>query len=205
MSGFVAAGRPVSRETIARLEAYEALLHRWSPRINLVAASTLAEARTRHFADSAQLIDLAPPEAGLWADLGSGAGFPGLVIAVLAAEERPGMKVTLVESDARKAAFLAAVLRETGVAANVLTARAEDIAPLGADVVSARALAPLPHLLSLAVRHLAPGGVCLFPKGAGHGAELARARESWSFDLRTHPSRTDPQGVVLEIRSPRHE
>ena len=133
----------VSRETVERLETHVALLCKWNPRINLVAASTLAEVWTRHVADSAQLWPLRPPGARLWLDLGSGAGFPGLVVAALAAEEAPDLRVRLVESDARKAAFLATVAREADLPAEVLVERWQRLPPQAADVVSARALAPL--------------------------------------------------------------
>lgn len=189
----------VSRETSERLATYAALLRKWNPAINLVSKSSLADLQTRHFADSAQLFALCPPEAQHWADLGSGGGFPGLVIAILAAEAMPELKVTLVESDVRKAAFLSTVARETGVRASVVAERIESLPPLAADVLSARALAPLPQLLAFAERHLAPNGRALFPKGATHRAELAESLADWRFDLREHPSKTDAQAVILEI------
>ncbi len=189
----------VSRETIRQLEAYESLLRKWTPRINLVSPGSLEVLWTRHFADSAQIFQLAPPSATHWADLGSGGGFPGLVIAILAAEARPGLRITLVESDQRKAAFLATAARALGLSVDILAHRIETLAPLHADVVSARALAPLDTLLGYAERHLVPGGVALFPKGATVGAELARALEHWRFSYQKEPSKTDAQGVVLII------
>ena len=189
----------VSRETEARLDALVAHLGRWNAAINLVARSTMASVWTRHILDSGQLFDLVPTGAQRWADLGSGAGFPGLVIAVLAAERAPGLRVTLVESDLRKAEFLRRAARVCGVAVTVHARRIEAIAPLGADVVSARALAPLVDLLGFAERHLRPGGSALFPKGAGHEAEIAAALERWRFSVQKHPSRTDPDSVVLRI------
>ncbi|MEI2804460.1 16S rRNA (guanine(527)-N(7))-methyltransferase RsmG [Albidovulum sp.] len=187
----------VSRETIDRLEQYESLLRKWNPRINLVSQGSLDALWTRHFADSAQIFHLAPPSASQWADLGSGGGFPGLVIAILAAEARPMLRLTLVESDQRKAAFLATAAHALGVSVDILARRIEALAPLRADVVSARGLAPLDTLLGYAERHLAPGGVALFPKGATVGAELDRALEHWRFCYQKEPSTTDPQGVVL--------
>lgn len=189
----------VSRETAARLDTYAALLEKWNPAINLVAKSTLAELWRRHILDSAQLLALAPPGARLWADLGSGGGFPGLVVAILAADTAPDLRLTLVESDRRKAAFLETVLRETGISATVAAERIEDLAPLEADIVSARALAPLPALLGHAHRHLAPGGIALFPKGARHRGEIAESLERWRFSVQKHPSRTDPDAVILSI------
>jgi len=192
-------GLDVSRETYDRLKTYEALLRKWNPAINLVSRKTLDQAWTRHFVDSAQIFSFAPGNARHWADLGSGGGFPGMVIAILAAEKRPQMRVTLVESDQRKATFLRSVARETGIAAEVIARRIEEVPPLGADVLSARALAPLTQLLGFAERHLCPGGIALFPKGAGHRAELDEALETWRFDVQKTPSRTEPGAVILRI------
>jgi len=189
----------VSRETRERLGAYAELLEKWNPKINLVSASTLVEVWTRHFLDSAQILDLAEVGAKLWADLGTGGGFPGLVVAILAKDLRPHMQVVCVESDQRKATFLRTVVRETGISARILSKRIEDIEPLGADVVSARALAPLPKLLDHASRHLATGGHALLLKGAGYQKEVNDALESWSFGLDTYPSKTDPDAVILKI------
>lgn len=189
----------VSRETIERLELYESLIRKWNPKINLVSPGSLGVLWPRHFADSAQIFQMAPPSVAHWADLGSGGGFPGLVIAILAAEAKPGLRMTLVESDQRKAAFLAAAAHRLGVDADILAQRIETLPPLGADVVSARAVAPLDTLLGYAGRHLAPGGVALFPKGATAEAELARALEHWRFSYHKRPSKTDALGVVLII------
>lgn len=189
----------VSRETLERLYAYHQLLHKWNPSINLVSRSTLTEAWSRHFADSAQLWSLSPETATHWADFGSGGGFPGMVIAILAADRRPEMAVSLVESDSRKAAFLATVARETGVKPRIFTSRTEALPPLHADIVSARALAPLDILLGHAERHLAPGGMALFPKGEKAQAELDKARARWRFSLQEHRSLTDPSAVILVI------
>jgi 16S rRNA (guanine527-N7)-methyltransferase len=192
-----------SDATRTRLETLVALVRKWNPAINLVAPSTLENAWDRHIADSAYLVDLVPPPPH-WADLGSGAGFPGLVVAILLAERSPATRVTLVESDGRKAAFLHTAARTLGVSIDVRNARVEALAPLDAQVVSARALAPLDRLLPLALPHLADGGVCLFPKGARAAEELASASGSWSFDLIRHPPPTAAGGEVLEIRNLRH-
>jgi 16S rRNA (guanine527-N7)-methyltransferase len=189
----------VSRETRARLETHRALLERWNPRINLVSKASLADAWSRHFADSAQLWPHAPAGIGRWLDLGSGAGFPGLVIAAIAAEQAPTLQLVLVEADQRKAAFLNEVIRATGVNATVLARRIEDIGPQAADVISARALAPLPDLLAHAEKHLAEGGICLFPKGETVHKELADAASRWRFEHRLHPSQTDARAALVEI------
>lgn len=188
----------VSRETLEKLDIYATLLRKWNPKINLVSRSTLDALWSRHFLDSAQLLDLAPP-ATTWADLGSGGGFPGLVLAIMSAESNPGTKFTLVEADQRKAAFLSTVARETDLAVRVIPDRIENVPPIGADVLSARALAPLPRLVQLIQRHLAPNGIALLPKGAGVDAELKEALALCAFDVQKFPSRTDPHGVMLKI------
>lgn len=195
----ILSGRYVSRETSERLARFEALIRKWNPAINLVARSTLDDLRTRHFLDSAQIFDLAPITVRHWVDIGSGGGFPGMIVAILAADERPDLSVTLVESDRRKAAFLASAARELEVSVNVVPARAEAIPPLQADILSARAVAPLDMLLAHAGRHLSPGGTAIFPKGANHRAELDQALEHWMFSYQKVPSKTDAAGVILII------
>lgn len=197
--GKLVGGVDVSRETSDRLEAFAALVAKWTPKINLIAPGTVAEIESRHIEDSAQLYALAPPGFRHWADLGSGGGFPGIVIAILAAEHDPTACVTLVESDQRKATFLRTALRELGLSATVASDRIEALAPLQADVVSARALGPLPTLLGLVARHLAPEGRAILPKGRGAAAEVAAARASWRFDLAETPSKTDPEARILRI------
>lgn len=193
------ARRNVSRETLERLNCYKALLDKWNPAINLVSAATLGQVWTRHFLDSAQILDLTRVNYGLWADLGSGGGFPGLVLAILAADERPDLKFTLVESDGRKAAFLTAVARELGIAPRVAAVRIENLPALGADVLSARALAPMSVLLGFADRHLSPDGLAIFPKGARYQVEIDQALEEWRFSYEKHPSVTDPDAVILTV------
>lgn len=199
MDGRLQAGADVSRETLERLTIYHNLVLKWNPAINLVARSTLPQIWNRHILDSMQLWRFLPPQPRVWADLGTGGGFPGLVIAIVAAEKQPGLAVHLVESDLRKAAFLTTVLRETGVAAQVHPARAEDLPPLAADVVSARALAPLDALFPLALRHMADGAIAILPKGGRAQDELDKARQAWRFSAQQHPSLTDPAASVLVI------
>lgn len=190
----------VSRETLTRLEKLEALLRKWNPAINLVSGQTLAQVWTRHFLDSAQLFDLAPASALTWADLGSGGGFPGLVVGVLALEKNPDLELTLVESDKRKAAFLLTAIRELGLSAHVRAERIEQAAPLNVEVLSARALAALPLLLEFSERHLRADGIALFPKGASWRDEVAQALQSWSFEYEALPSLTDADAVILKIK-----
>lgn len=191
--------RDVSRETIDRLACHGALLTKWNPRINLVSAASLADYWSRHVLDSMQLFSLRPAQARVWVDIGTGGGFPGLVVAILAAEQEPEMRVTLVESDHRKAAFLSQAIRATGVTAQVIAARAEDIPRRDADVISARAVAPLDRLLKLVERHLATGGRALLPKGAAVEDELRLALEYWRFDLHKIASVTNPEAAILSI------
>ncbi len=189
----------VSRETMERLEAYAALLIKWNPKINLVAKSTVSDVWHRHMADSAQLWPLAPEGAKTWMDIGSGAGFPGLVIGAIAAEKAPELKVTLVESDRRKSVFLQSAAREMGILVEVVTQRIEQLEPQGADILSARALSSLTQLLEFAEQHRNPTGTCLFPKGARVDSELTEASSCWHMACETFPSMTDPDAVILRI------
>lgn len=189
----------VSRETLDRLELYAELLEKWNPTINLVSKATINEIWTRHFLDSAQLCDLVTREIHHWADLGAGGGFPGLVVAVLLKERSPETKMTLVESDKRKATFLRTAVRELAVNTDVVSERIEGLTPLNADVLSARALAPLVKLCEFAERHLAPSGVALFPKGANHAEELKEALASWTFKSQEFPSKTNLNAVILKL------
>ena len=192
--------RNVSRETSERLEEFERLLRKWNPVINLVASSTLESFKQRHLVDSAQLYDLAGAAWTHWGDLGSGGGFPGMVIAILAAESRPGASVTLVESDQRKAVFLATVIRELGLNTKIVAERIETASPLGADIISARALAPLAKLLGYAAIHRARNGAAFFPKGTNYQAELLQVEGKWLFSCEKIGSQTDQDAVVLKIK-----
>ena len=192
-------GLDIAPATLGRLQAFEALARRWTARINLVAPSTVPDLWARHIADSAQLWPFAPAGAARWADLGSGGGFPGIVIAILAAETG-GPAVTLIESDQRKGAFLRTVSRELSLSVTVLNRRVEAAPPQAADVVSARALAPLAALLPLVARHLAPGGTALLPKGRDWQAEVEAARDTgWTFAAEALPSLTDPSARILRV------
>ena len=194
------AGVTVSRETMSALKSFESLVRRWNPAINLVSKASLTELWNRHIVDSAQLFGLCPKAAKTWVDIGSGGGFPGLVVVILAAEGRPELLVTLVESDQRKAAFLRHVLLTLQLKAVVRSERIESIEALNADVVSARALARLPQLLSVASKHLRDDGLALFPKGARYAEELEEAQKYWAFDTEIKPSCSDAEAAILLIR-----
>lgn len=187
----------VSRETFARLKAYVGLLEDWNARHNLVSRDSLSDVWRRHVWDSAQLSGLVPLNAKRLVDLGSGAGFPGLVLAELL---RDRMRVTLIESTGKKCAFLRAVADRLALSLEIRNARIEEARPETFDVITARACAPLPKLLSYAHKFVGKGTVCLLPKGRSLEAELTDAHKSWTMAIRQHPSATDPSGVILEIR-----
>ncbi len=187
----------VSRETQALFHQYAALLSKWTPKINLVSAGSLDDLWRRHFLDSAQLWALGK-QGGRWVDLGSGGGFPGLVIAILG-RATPGFDITLVEADERKATFLRTVIRELDLKANVVTGRIEDVSPMAADTLTARALAPLTRLLEFAERHLAAEGTAFFLKGEKAEIEIDEALERWRFRCEKHPSITDAKSTILSV------
>jgi 16S rRNA (guanine527-N7)-methyltransferase len=187
-------GVDVSRETLGRLESYLELLRRWQRAVNLVGASTLADPWRRHILDCAQVVPHVPRTAKTVVDLGSGAGLPGLVLALMGV---PG--VQLVESDQRKAQFLRDAARVTGTPVVVHAIRIEDLRGIAADVVTARALAPLPRLLGQASGLLAQGGLCLFLKGENATLELTEARQNWHMQSEIVPSRSGSRGVLLKL------
>ena len=193
----------VSRETLDRLDRYAEVVGKWQRMLNLVAPSTLPQLWTRHILDSAQLVDLAPPTARRWVDLGSGGGFPALVVAAMAAD-RIGFETILVESDQRKAAFLRTAAREMGLTdrLQVHARRAEDVvAGIGSvDVVSARALAPLRDLVHLSAPLLEGGALGVYPKGESIQRELTQWGPPDRFDVSLAPSRTHPSAAIALVR-----
>jgi len=194
----------VSRETFRRLEIYADLLEKWNPRINLVAKSTMQSLWTRHIYDSIQFFDLIESNSQNWLDLGSGGGFPGLVLAIMAMERPNAPHITLVESDQRKAVFLRTVLRETKASGTVLSQRIEEIPPQNADILTARALADLKTLLGFADLHLAADGVAIFAKGANWKKEVSDASATWQYGVEEVKSKTDPAAVLLKIQGITH-
>jgi 16S rRNA (guanine527-N7)-methyltransferase len=192
-----AAATSVSRETLGRLSRYADLLLDWNSRHNLVSPRSLEDLWRRHFWDSAQLASRVPENAGTLADLGSGAGFPGLVLAEML---RNRVRVTLHEATAKKCAFMAAAAEAMDLSVAVVNRRMEEGSAHAFDVVTARACAPLPKLLGYAQNFIGSNGVCLFLKGQNVGSELTEAHKSWKMKVRQIPSLTDPTGVVLELR-----
>lgn len=191
----------VSRETLERLKIFARLLKDWNARHNLVSARSLEDVWSRHMWDSAQLAHFVPSNAASLVDLGSGAGFPGLVLAALL---RDRLEVTLYEATRKKAEFLRSAADQMALTVNIRNMRIEDEASWPAHVVTARALAPLSLLLGHAQKFCAKGTVCLFLKGQSVAAELTEARKSWRMNVSQHQSATDPSGVILEIRELGH-
>jgi 16S rRNA (guanine(527)-N(7))-methyltransferase GidB len=185
----------VSRETLGRLRAYADLLVKWQARINLVGPETVPSLWQRHFLDSAQVFPILPHGIHRLVDMGCGAGFPGLVLAVMGVPD-----VHLIESDTRKCAFLREAARITGTPVTIHNARIEAVAPLAAEVVTARALAPLEKLLPWAERHLLPQGHCVFLKGRGSEDELTTAGKEWNITFERFASQTDPAAAILHLK-----
>jgi 16S rRNA (guanine527-N7)-methyltransferase len=214
----------VSRETIARLDRFVGLLLVWQRRTNLISPSTISSLWTRHVADSLQLLQLAaahpspsltlPSEEGsevggegregaIWLDLGSGGGFPGIVIACALADV-PGSRIHLIESNMKKAAFLREAVRETKVPGIVHAARIETLVPLlgsAADYVTARALAPLPDLLDMIAPFLKKGAKAFLPKGQDLDIELTKATKRWNIEVESVPSKTSRTGRILIVHA----
>lgn len=188
----------VSRETMDRLERYAAALERWNPRINLVGKESLTTLWQRHMLDSAQLLPLLPEGTRTILDVGSGAGFPGLVLACMGVPD-----THLVESDKRKAVFLAEAARMAAPAlrdsVKIHGVRIEALAPFPVEAVVARAVAPVRQLLGMVAPFLGPGAQCLFLKGKQADAELTDAAKDWTMTVETVPSRSDPSGTILRL------
>lgn len=187
----------VSRETLDKFSLYHELLLKWQKAVNLVGKSTLDDIWGRHFLDSAQLFPLIPADCRVLVDMGSGAGFPGLVLSIMGVPE-----VHLIESDSRKAAFLAEVGRKCGLNVKTHNCRIESVEGVSADVVTARALAALPALMGYAWPFISEnGGICIFPKGKQAQDELAEAQKEWVFHVKHQPSQTAPDGLILVLES----
>jgi len=189
----------VSRETIDLLLEYQNLLEKWNRKINLVSRQSLVHSWQRHFSDSAQLWKLKPLDANNWLDIGSGAGFPALVLVILNNESKGLVKFTLVESDQRKCAFLHNVCHRLDLNVTIFDGRIDALPDQKFDVISARALASLPKLLEMSERFATRSTVCIFPKGASYATELVTAQQEWQIDCNTTSSLTDADSVILRI------
>ena len=193
-------GVDVSRETLERLGAFEDLVRKWTKKINLIARNDVDHIWDRHIVDSAQVWSSAPDEWNHWVDIGSGGGFPAIILAAIAVEKKPDARFTLIESDQRKATFLRTAIRELNLNAIVLDDRIELAPPQNADVISARALASLTILLGFAERHLAPNGIAVFQKGKSADDEIIEAKHTWAFDYNKVPSITNGDACVISIK-----
>lgn len=191
-------GVDVSRETYQRLEILVDLVQKWNKSINLISNGTVEQIWNRHILDSAQLLIQAPPDFDHWVDLGSGGGFPGLVVSCMYPDTA---NITLVERDARKVAFLQEAKRLIGLNCNILYNDIKKIPNIDADIISARALAPLSKLLELAFPHLRSDGVALFPKGACYLDEVSLAKKVWNMQIEYIESITSPESTILRIRN----
>jgi 16S rRNA (guanine527-N7)-methyltransferase len=190
----------LSAVELERFEKWQKLLNHWNNSINLVQKDTISQFWTRHALDSAQLFEHIPKEARRCLDLGAGAGFPGLALAIMGAG-REGFHVDLVESNGKKISFLRTVIRELSLPANALKVRAEEMQAQAYDVISARAFAPLPSLLDYAAPFWAEHTLGIFPKGRNYQSELDAARESYNYDVSLHNSRSDDEARILVINS----
>ncbi len=191
----------VPRETIEKLSLFEILLTKWNKTINLVAPSTIPNIWHRHFIDSAQLFAHKPATAHTWLDIGSGAGFPAVVLAILSQNTENPVEFTLVESDQRKCAFLMTVSNELGLELTILPERVESLPAQKYDVISARAVASVEKLLEMSERFVEQNTICFFPKGAKYESELTEARKIWHIECNQLKSLTDANAVILCIES----
>lgn len=187
---------PVSYETAEKLKIYYDLLLKWQSKINLISNDTIGDIFNRHFLDSLQIIKLLPKISGTIVDIGSGAGFPGMVLAISGIRN-----IHLVESDSKKISFLKEVARLTKTEVLIHHSRIEELPETKASAVVARALAPLEELFSYAFPLVSHGAICLFPKGKKYSMEIEEAKKIWNFDYNAFPSITDPEGMILEIRN----
>ena len=198
--GHEVGGVNVSRETFENLQRFSDLVRKWTVKINLVSSSSIPELWERHVVDSVQIYASAPKSFEKWVDIGSGGGFPGIVMAIIGKEKHPDANFVLIESDLRKATFLRTAIRELKLSAVVLAERIELAEPQGADVVSARALSTLSTLLPFVERHLKPDGVAILHKGKRASEEVADAKAGWRFALEELPSLTDLDAQILVVK-----
>lgn len=190
----------VSRETFELLKAYEASLVEWQKKFNLVSNSSLPDGWNRHFEDSAQLFSYIPDGAEVLLDFGSGAGFPGMVLAIMAKEKTPYLKFKLIESIGKKTLYLKEVAKFSGANVEIINDRIEKLPPQKADVITSRAMASLKELLNYTKRFMKPKTVCIFPKGQKYLEEIAEAEKTWTFDCEVYDSKTSTEGKILIIR-----
>jgi len=190
----------VSRETLDALKYFEDLVVLWNPAINLISNSSVSDLWSRHIVDSAQLFLFTLPDEGLWLDVGSGGGFPGIVVSIVAKELAPSLRVVLVESDNRKCVFLRTVIRELGLSVKVINDRIENVKLDDVVYLSARALRNLNSLLSIVENNVSRETVCVFPKGRSYKKELVESQKNWKFDFNLIDSNTSEDSKVIVLK-----
>lgn len=191
----------VSRETFELLKAYKASLVEWQKKFNLVSNSSLEDCWNRHFVDSAQLFKFIPKDAKTLLDFGSGAGFPAMVLAIMAKEKTPYLKISLVESIAKKTLYLNEVKKNCGLDVEILNQRIESLPHKKVDVITSRAMASLKELLKYTQAFCSEKTVCIFPKGKKYAEEIEEARKDWNFDCQIFDSETSDEGKILVIKN----
>ena len=190
----------VSRETLDALKYFEDLVVLWNPAINLISNSSVSDLWSRHIVDSAQLFLFTLPDVGLWLDVGSGGGFPGIVVSIVAKELAPSLRVVLVESDKRKCVFLRTVIRELGLSVKVINDRIENVKLDDVVYLSARALRNLNSLLFIVENNVSRETVCVFPKGRSYKKELVESQKNWKFDFNLIDSNTSEDSKVIVLK-----
>ena len=190
----------VSRETLDALKYFEDLVVLWNPAINLISNSSVSDLWSRHIVDSAQLFLFTLPDEGLWLDVGSGGGFPGIVVSIVAKELAPSLRVVLVESDNRKCVFLRTVIRELGLSVKVINDRIENVKLDNVVYLSARALRNLNSLLFIVENNVSRETVCVFPKGRSYKRELVESQKNWKFDFNLIDSNTSEDSKVIVLK-----
>ena len=190
----------VSRETLDALKYFEDLVVLWNPAINLISNSSVSDLWSRHIVDSAQLFLFTLPDEGLWLDVGSGGGFPGIVVSIVAKELAPSLRVVLVESDNRKCVFLRTVIRELGLSVKVINDRIENVKLDDVVYLSARALRNLNSLLFIVENNVSRETVCIFPKGRSYKKELVESQKNWKFDFNLIDSNTSEDSKVIVLK-----
>ena len=190
----------VSRETLDALKYFEDLVVLWNPAINLISNSSVSDLWSRHIVDSAQLFLFTLPDEGLWLDVGSGGGFPGIVVSIIAKELAPSLRVVLVESDKRKCVFLRTVIRELGLSVKVINDRIENVMLDDVVYLSARALRNLNRLLFIVENNVSRETVCVFPKGRSYKKELVESQKNWKFDFNLIDSNTSEDSKVIVLK-----
>jgi 16S rRNA (guanine527-N7)-methyltransferase len=190
----------VSRETLDALKYFEDLVVLWNPAINLISNSSVSDLWSRHIVDSAQLFLFTLPDEGLWLDVGSGGGFPGIVVSIVAKELAPSLRVVLVESDNRKCVFLRTVIRGLGLSVKVINDRIENVKLDDVVYLSARALRNLNSLLFIVENNVSRETVCVFPKGRSYKKELVESQKNWKFDFNLVDSNTSEDSKVIVLK-----